>query len=100
MIGADDSSRTMTGSAVQQPRRAMPADIEERRHCVVLSAHRDQGLAQEIQRMVIAGFGYVAQVAYHLPRIGEHALLLGFQEFRVPIGPARETESFEADGNA
>ena len=77
----------------------MPADVEERLDTAILAAHRDQGLAQEIQGVVIAGIGYVVEVAHDLPGRGEYALLLGLQEIRIPVDPAGETESLQAGGN-
>ena len=100
VIGTHDFSGTMTGTAVHQPRRAMTTHIEKGLHAAVLAAHRNQGFAQEIQRVVIAGIGYVVEVAHRLPRRGKYPLLLSFQKIRIPIDPTRETESFEGCGRA
>ncbi len=89
----------MTCTAVQQPCRAVTAHIEKHLYHPVLPAHRDQGLAQEIQSVVIAGIRYVVEMAYHLPRGGEYPLLLGRQEIRVAIYPSGETEPFQAGGD-
>ena len=81
------------------PRGAMAAHIEKGLHAAVLTAYRRQGFTQEIQRVVIAGIGYVIEVAHDLPRSGKYALLLGFQEISIPIDPARQAESFKIVGN-
>src|ERR1700722_8624542 len=89
----------MTGTAVQQARRAVTAHIEKRFHTALLAAQRDQGFTEEIERVVIAGIRYVIEVANHLPGSRKYALLLGFQEIRIPIDPARKAESFQTGGN-
>src|SRR5580693_3783338 len=89
----------MTGTAVQQPRGAMTAHVEKCLYAPVLTAHCDQGFTQKIKRVVVAGVGDVIEVTNHLPGGGKYALLLGFQEIRVPIDPARKAEAFQIGGN-
>ena len=79
------------------PRRSMTAHIEERPYAPVLAAHRHQRLAHEVQGVVIAGIGNIVKMAYDLPGSGENAFLLGFQEIRIPVDPARQAESFRID---
>src|SRR5258707_15131176 len=70
----------------------MPADIEEGLHAEITAAHRDDGLSEKIQRVIVAGIRDVVEVAYDLPRRGEHLLLFSAQEIRVPVYPSGQTE--------
>ncbi len=72
----------------------MAADVEESLDAVVAAAHRDNRLAEEIQRVVIAGSGNVAQVTDDLPRSGEDLPFFSEQKIGVPIYPSGQTEVF------
>src|SRR5580658_9217625 len=74
VVGTHDASGAMPGGAVEKPGGAMAADVEESLDAVIAPAHRDYGLAQEIQRVVIARSRYVAKVADDLPRRGKDLL--------------------------
>ena len=76
----------------------MAAYVEKRLDAAVLAAHRDQGLAEEIEGMVIAGIGYVVEMAHHLPGSREYPLLLGLEEIGIAVDPPRQTESLEVRG--
>ena len=99
MVWADDSPGTTARTAVEQPRGTMPAHVEEGFDVAVLAAHRHQGLAEKIQGVVVAGIRYIVEVAHDLPRSGKHALLLGFEEIRIPVDPSGQAESFQVGGN-
>src|SRR6202022_2927023 len=75
------------------PRCSVPADVEKCPYAAVLAAHGHQGLAQEVQRVIVARIRDVTQMTYDLPGRGENALLFGFEEIRVAVYPARKTEA-------
>src|SRR5258708_30830639 len=94
VVGTDNSAGTMSGGAVEKLRGPMAADVEERLDAAAAPANCDNGLAEELQRMVIARVRNVVEMANDLPRCGEHLLLFGAQKIGVPIYPSRQTEVF------
>jgi hypothetical protein len=89
----------MTGTAVQQPRRAMAAHVEECLNAEIRSPHSHQRLAQEIKRVVVPWIRYVAEMAYHLPGSRKYALLFGFKKIRIAVDPAGQAEPLQTGGN-
>ncbi len=77
----------------------MAADVEECLDAVILAAHRDQGLAEKIQRVVVAGIRNVVEVADYLPGRRKYPLLLGVEKIRVAVDPARQTEAVQIGGD-
>ena len=96
MVGAHDAAGALPRTAVEQPRCAVPAYIEERPDAAVRTAHRHQRFIQEVQRVIVPGVRDVAQMADDLPRRRKDAFFLGFQEIGVTVYPAREAETVEA----
>src|SRR5450755_1731459 len=82
----------MSGAAVDEPRCAMPADVEKCFDRGIAPAHRDDGLSEKIQRVVVTGSRDVVEMAYDLPRRGEYLLLFSAQEILVPVYPSGQTE--------
>src|SRR5450631_1888689 len=74
VIRTNYSAVTMSRAAVEEPRGAMTADIEKCFDAGITATQRDNGLSEEIQRVVIAGIRDVVEVTYDLPRRGEHLL--------------------------
>ncbi len=97
MVGADDAAALAAG-AVQQPRRAMQADIVEGPRNPVLAAHHDDAFADEVEAVIVAGVRNVVQMADHLPGRRQHLVLLGFEKAGVGIDPARKATVFVGVG--
>jgi len=72
---------------VEQPRRAVPADIVKCPHRAVLGAQHQHRFAVELEGMEVPRARHVAQVAHQLPAVAEDRLLLALEEFRIPVNP-------------
>jgi hypothetical protein len=76
------------------PAAAVAANIMESPHHIVLAAHNERPLADEIKAVIIANIGNIAHMAGYLPGLAKQLVLLDFKEFRIGIGPARQTAPF------
>src|SRR4051812_26983504 len=92
VIGAHDASAAVAARPVEEPRRAMAADIVEGTDHAVIATQREEHLAHEVETLEVARVRDLGQVADDLPRRAEHAFALELQEFRVEIGPRRQAE--------
>jgi hypothetical protein len=77
---------------VEQARRTVPADVIETAQLAILAAHGDDGLAEQVEAVVIADLRNVVAVADQLPAGAKDRALLQLEEIGVVVDPARQTE--------
>src|ERR1700679_1487042 len=94
VVRTNNASGAMPGSTVEQPGGAMAADVEKSLDAVIAAAHRDNGFAEEVQRVVVPRRRNVAEVADDLPRRRKNLLFFRVQKLGVPIYPSGQTEVF------
>ena len=70
----------------------MAADIVKAAHLAVIAAHHDDGLAEEVETVIVPRAGHVADVAHHLPAVAEDGFLLELQELAIMVDPAGQTQ--------
>ncbi len=90
VIGTGQSESAMARGPIEQPRRAMAADIVERAYRAIVAAQRDDRLAQKIKGDVVAGVLDILDVAHDLPGRAEYMLGFVGEEFGVVIDPSRQ----------
>ena len=73
-------------------RATVQADIAEGARYSVAAANDDDALADELERVEIAGLRNVVQMADHLPGRGEDAFPLGGKKAGVGIDPSWQAE--------
>src|SRR5215470_7371258 len=86
VVRAGDAPSAGAARCIEEPRRAMAADIVEGTHALWRAYHH-QRLAEKLEGMKVAGTRYIAQVAHELPAAAEDGLALALEELRIPIDP-------------
>ena len=76
--------------AIEQARRAVPADIVKRAHHAVVAADREQHFADEIEALVVAGIRDLRHVADDLPGQGGKRAPARAREIRGRCRPTTE----------
>lgn len=92
MVGTDDAARAAAGRTIEQARGAVPADVMKSADLAVAAAQGEQGLPEDVERLVITGVRDFRDMADDLPGGPENPLALEREEFGVPVGPRRQAE--------
>jgi hypothetical protein len=92
VIRAGDALAAIALLAVDQPGRAVAADVMEAAHAPVGPPDRQDRLVKELEGQEIAHGRHVVDVADQVPALAEHDLALELEELGVPVGPAGQAE--------
>src|SRR6185295_7074286 len=71
VIGTDQAMAAIARFAGRNARGAMAASIVEATHHAIAAAQREKFLAQNIERVVVAGLGDIVDMADEMPGAGE-----------------------------
>src|SRR6185436_15795578 len=77
---------------VEQARRPMTANVIEAAQLAVLAAHGDDGLAKQVEAVVVANLRNVVAIANQLPAGAKDRALLQLEELGVVVDPTRQSE--------
>ena len=94
VVRTGNAAPAMALRAIEQPRRPVTTDVVECAHLAIVAAKNDNRLAEEFERMEVAGTRHIARVADHLPAFAENLGLLALEEFRVAVDPGRQAVAF------
>jgi hypothetical protein len=92
VVRAGHADAAVAARPIDHPRGAVAANVVEGADLVVVAAHHDQALAEEVEGVEVPRLGNVRQVADDLPAGAEHRRLLRLEEICVVIDPAGQAE--------